>query len=143
MKHANSLYSLVTATALAALLGAAPAPARAAQTDLSQTPLGTSATANALPNLMFILDDSGSMSSDHMPDEVGDATSCKFCDAANGSCLVAATACDRGHPPYYAAAFNTVYYNPNITYTPPVTSTGTSMGNANSISAKSNGYDPG
>ena len=70
MKHANSLYSLVTAAALAALLGAGAAPARAAQTDLSQTPLGTSATANALPNLMFILDDSGSMSSDHMPDEV-------------------------------------------------------------------------
>jgi type IV pilus assembly protein PilY1 len=141
MKSAYSLLSLVTAAAFAAILGSTPALTRAASTDLATAPLGTTASATVLPNLMFILDDSGSMSSQHMPDEVGDATSCKFCDAASGTCNVAAMACDDGYPPYYAAAFNTIYYNPNITYKPAVDSLGVSLGNASPTAARSNGFD--
>jgi type IV pilus assembly protein PilY1 len=145
MKSAYSVLSLVTAAAFAAIFGSTPALTRAATTDLAQAPLGTAASATVLPNLMFILDDSGSMSSQHMPDEVGDSSSlsCKFCDAADGSCLVAGMRCDDGHPPYYAPAFNTIYYNPQITYKPGVDSLGVSLGNASSTAAKSDAYDSG
>lgn len=40
----------------------------AATTDLSSVPLVTSSTSSVLPNLMFVLDDSGSMDWDYMPD---------------------------------------------------------------------------
>ena len=40
----------------------------AASTDLSNVPLFTSSSINVKPNLMFILDDSGSMKSDYIPD---------------------------------------------------------------------------
>jgi len=139
MKSAYSVLSLGTAAAFAAILGSTPALTRAAQTDLAQTPLGTSATATVLPNLMYILDDSGSMSRDSMPDQVDDSTSCKVCTSSS-SCNVAGTNCALGHPPYYAAPFNTLYYNPQITYTPAVDSLGASQGNATPTAALSDPY---
>ncbi|MDB5971610.1 MAG: hypothetical protein JWQ90_4060 [Hydrocarboniphaga sp.] len=45
---------------------------RAAPTDISSSPLVTSSTAAVLPNLQFILDDSGSMLFDYLPDYVSD-----------------------------------------------------------------------
>lgn len=58
---------------LAALcLGLASAslqPALAGQTDLATAPLFTSTTSVVKPNVMFTLDDSGSMSWDYMPDD--------------------------------------------------------------------------
>jgi len=141
MKSAYSVLSLGTAAALAAILGSTPALTRASQTDLAQTPLGTSATATVLPNLMFILDDSGSMSSQNMPDEVRDSTSCKVCTGSTSStCSVAGTSCAAGHPPFYAAQFNTIYYNPQITFTPAVDSLGASLGNANPTAAKNDPF---
>ena len=73
-------------------------------TDVSQLPLITSAPQIAKPNLMFILDDSGSMAWSHMPDEVEDfqqdSGSTKKFGYANAHC-------------------NGVYYNPSTTYKPP------------------------
>ena len=40
----------------------------AAATDLATAPLVTSSTSSVLPNLMFVLDDSGSMAWDYLPD---------------------------------------------------------------------------
>lgn len=57
----------LTFTALAVLM-LLTGTARAASADISQVPLGT--TKSAKPNIMFILDDSGSMSWDFMPDDV-------------------------------------------------------------------------
>ena len=42
--------------------------AQAAQTDLAQSPLETSSPAVVKPNILFVLDDSGSMDSDYLPD---------------------------------------------------------------------------
>lgn len=42
---------------------------RAATTDIAQVPLSTSSSTTVKPNIMFILDDSGSMASDYMPDD--------------------------------------------------------------------------
>ncbi len=91
-------YALVAALFL-------PLQTHAASVVLATQPLATSTASNVKPNIMFILDDSGSMDSDFLPDW---ATS--------------------GNPVYlfHNAAFNGVYYNPAITYLPPVyyTSTG-------------------
>jgi hypothetical protein len=50
--------------------------ALAAQTDISNTPLSSIGSA-VLPNVMFVLDDSGSMSWDHLPDYVDDNNTCR------------------------------------------------------------------
>ncbi|MDO9001897.1 MAG: PilC/PilY family type IV pilus protein [Aquabacterium sp.] len=51
---------------------------RAAPTDISNTPLATTSDISAKPNVMFILDDSGSMASAFMPDDMRDTTAYGF-----------------------------------------------------------------
>lgn len=138
MKHAIFRY-LRTAALLAAIL-TLPAPAGASETDLAPAPLGTAPSVSVLPNLMFILDDSGSMARDFMPDQVDDGNTCKQCRSDKNSCKVPDTGCKVGYPPFYAAQFNTLYYNPQITYSPGVDELGVSLGNANPSAAKDTGY---
>jgi type IV pilus assembly protein PilY1 len=141
MKSSYSVLSLGTAVALAAILGWTPALTRAAQTDLAQAPLATSASATVLPNLMFILDNSSSMRSDNMPEEVNNSNTCKSCTSS--SCDVVGGTCARGYPPYFAASFNTLYYNPQVTYAPAATSTGGSWAKSDPIAALDDPYlDP-
>ena len=139
MKHLNSVRFLSLSLAVAATLALPPVPAGAAQTDISQVPLGTASATAVLPNLMFILDDSGSMGRQVMPDNVNDNNTCKSyrwessgststnCALDNGTDLVSPTADNVRHvptqpwfvgPPAFAAEFNTIYYNPLITYKP-------------------------
>lgn len=73
--------------------------AHAAITDISTSPLVSSASTSVLPNIMFVLDDSGSMDWAYMP------------DWANVSNQALSKNSD----------FNGVAYNPAITYTPPTT----------------------
>jgi len=68
--------------------------------DLATIPLANSPTITIEPNLLFILDDSGSMSWNYMPDWADDDS-----------------------PPdslYKNASYNTIAYNPSIRYSPPV-----------------------
>ena len=139
MKHSIFRY-FRTAVLLAAIL-ALTAPAGASETDIAPAPIGTAPSASVLPNLMFILDDSGSMARDFMPDQVDNSDTCKWCpnnDVKN--CKVADTSCKAGHPPFYAAPFNTLYYNPQITYAPGVDELGVSLGNANPSAALDDPY---
>ena len=118
------LFSLVLATSLAL-----PLPALAAVA-LATSPLQTATASTVLPNVMFMLDDSGSMDWDYMPD-----------DSKNFS----------GKYGFNTNTCNGVYYNPTITYTPPVTSTGANLTTPNSDSsgnqpftkAEKSGYKPG
>lgn len=87
-------------------------------TKLADVPLANAATVAVLPNIYFILDDSGSMDWDFMPDYVNDAY-CRGSGADLTSCLA-------GDPPYYASEFNRVYYNPLINYSAPINADGTS-----------------
>lgn len=121
----------------------APGGAQASSVDISSDPL-TNATASVVkPNLMFILDDSGSMDWDFMPDWVPSglcratgATSTSSgtwnracCQNASGSGPSQAcyqTSTRRGHPPFMAAAFNGVAYNPAVRYRPPANADGSS-----------------
>lgn len=93
-------------------------PVVAAETKLSDIPLANAATVSILPNIYFILDDSGSMGWDYMPDYVNGS----YCRGI-GSNLVN---CDPGDPPFYTSSFNRVYYNPMINYTPPINADGSS-----------------
>ena len=69
MKNANRKLVLAFSLALA---GAAPLAALAGELTISTDPLGTGAS-SIKPNVMFILDGSGSMGSDYMPDYVNDS----------------------------------------------------------------------
>ena len=100
----------------------------AAATDLGSAPLVSATTGDVLPNLMYILDNSGSMKSDYMPDYVNDSNKCKASSGAFSN------TCSFGDPPYNTKDFNSIYYNPAITYTPGMNANGTlktSMTSAN------------
>lgn len=113
----SHLFSLALAASLAL-----PLPSLAASIALATSPLATSTTSTVLPNLMFMLDDSGSMDWDYMPD-----------DAKNFA----------GRYGFNNSHCNGVYYNPNITYTPPVTSAGVAYANASFTAAWRDGYQTG
>jgi type IV pilus assembly protein PilY1 len=80
--------------------------ARPAVTDLADVPLFTSSSNAVKPNIMLVIDNSGSMASDFMPDEANFATTKygKLSSQCNG-----------------------LAYNPAITYALPVDSTGVSL----------------
>lgn len=99
------------ALALGYTLIATPTGIGAAETPLADIPLANATTENILPNIYFILDNSGSMDWDYMPDYVNGS----YC-RSTGTSL---TSCTNGDAPYYLSAFNRVYYNPMVNYTPP------------------------
>ena len=90
-------------------------PAFAAPTDISTVPLASSAGTSFLPNLLFTLDDSGSMGFNYLPDYVNDNNTCMVRMEGNN----ARTNCERGDPPFEAGGefgFNGVGYDPNFNY---------------------------
>ena len=93
---------------------------QAALTDLGTAPLVSAATGDVLPNLMYILDNSGSMSWDYMPDFVNDSNKCKTI----GTSEAFTASCGYGDPPYMTKDFNSIYYNPEITYSPGLSADG-------------------
>lgn len=146
--------------ALVAALGLALSPmlpVQAEVADLSDVPLANSPSDTVRPNLMYILDDSGSMLWDYMPDNVQKTTTgytannCKTCTSS--SCTIDGDQCalgnsgstdgataDWGEPPYFSAQFNQIYYNPDITYSPGLTSAGASLGNISALAAPKDKY---
>ena len=113
MSNRNLYLMRVMLTALTGALGLSAAPLQAQLTDLSSTPLSSSANLSVLPNLLFTLDGSGSMSFDYVTDNVGvydslDNTTNYMCKTdANGN-----NACMRMDPPFSATQVNGVGYNP-------------------------------
>lgn len=95
--------------------------ARAMATDIATLPVfsTTPPTVEVKPNVMFILDDSGSMRWTHMPDQV-----VKFA----------------GYYGFASSHCNGIYYNPNTTYTPPVDAAGVSYPNQVFTAAAVDGY---
>jgi len=119
MKRTSLTRFNLTKLALVLAAGAAMTTVNAALTDIAGSPMATTASSVVKPNLMFMLDDSGSMNSDFMPDSVAGDPACKD----TGSSL---QNCNFGDPPYNSAQFNGIYYSPDITYTPAVNYDGTS-----------------
>lgn len=87
---------------------------------IANTPLVNSGTSDVLPNIMFVLDNSGSMGFSYTPDWVGDLSTTTFSDVNGVNRL------------YRNPNYNTQYYDPEISYTPAVTFNGVSMGNQGS-----------
>lgn len=84
--------------------------------DLATLPLQTSGTSDVKPNLMFVMDNSGSMAWDYAPDWANSSSDWLFSNAD----------------------YNTQYYNPEVQYSPPLTSTGASMANQTNFAAVAN-----
>ena len=93
----------------------------AAETDLASKPLSNSTAAEVKPNLLLVLDTSGSMAAQTLPDEWGSQTQ-PYVGMRNHLC-------------------NPIYYNPAVTYEPPVNADGTKMANVNFGGANKDGYD--
>lgn len=107
--------------ALAAVFAVVPA-AHAALTDIANVPLASSSTTVVKPNILFTLDDSGSMGWGYMPDGIRDRY-------------------DRTG--YKNHLCNTIYYNPNVTYVPPKNADGTDFANASFTAARYDGFNSG
>ncbi len=102
------------------ILALLPLASQGAALSLSSSPLFLSNTVK--PNIMFTLDNSGSMSWTEMPDSV-------WPDSSYGT----------DHC-YKNSIFNKVYYNPSVTYTPGVDSSGTTLGDSTFTDAWDDGY---
>src|SRR5574340_499826 len=103
-----------------------PLPALAAPVSLATAPLATSTTSTVKPNVMLVLDNSGSIDWDHMPDDASDggsAVSFRF-----------------GYYGLRSSQCNQVYFDPSLTYLPPVDATGTAFANASFTAACTNGF---
>lgn len=112
-------------------------------------PLETGGAIGTKPNIMFVLDDSGSMGFDFMGDEVGNsstgARNCKSASASTGAVTQFSRVCASrdnatnvrtgtngvaglnslqsvfaGDTPFFAYQFNKIYYNPSAKYVPGV-----------------------
>lgn len=111
----------------AALACAAFDGPHAALVDVSNVPLSASLS-QVKPNIMFILDDSGSMGADYMPEELGLVVS------SDGNVN------PRDLYGYWTPHCNGLAFNPVLPYTPPVRADGTSYPNASFTSAPKDGY---
>lgn len=109
---------LVAAIAFAATWLALPVTSVMAQS-FPEYPLQTGA-GNVEPNIMFILDDSGSMAADDMDNpDIGDIEACV--DGSGNTCDSDIDITDETY------VGNTLYYNPNQTYLPWMQASGSRM----------------
>jgi type IV pilus assembly protein PilY1 len=131
---ANKLILKTLAFGLGASLALA-GRALAAPTDIATQPLAQPA-ANVPPNVMLLLDDSGSMIQQYTPDYLG-----RYFGGSNRLCLdgkddngtidTNLDNCEAGDPPLMTPDLNTQYYNPEIRYYAGVNYDGTSKGDMN------------
>ena len=119
--RSNVAVRLATITAVVAVL-CIPVSSRAALTDIANEPVTQVGTNPVKPNVMFILDDSGSMARVYVPD-----------DASSNA----------GNNCFKNVVYNPLYYNPAITYAPPKRADGTSFPDLNFIAALDNGFNTG
>lgn len=100
--------------------------AYAASTPLADLPIAAKVAAK--PNIVYTVDDSGSMSNTFIPDYAV----LNYCRSGSGitSCPASSnTGNTFTHPPFWASDFNHMTYNPNVTYQPPVKADGTPLTN--------------
>lgn len=113
----SSLFSLKSVLNFAILAELLISPlAFAGHVALANKPLVDTTTSDVLPNLMFVLDNSGSMDRNFTPDWVSGYDDDGFMRIGFSNPTLSKN-----------AAFNSQYYNPNISYTPGVKYDGTSL----------------
>ena len=103
--------------------------------DFAQEPLFIGSS--VAPNLMFILDDSGSMGWGFIPDSIAYANGISW---RNGR--YSGTNAQNRY--YYSSYINKIWYNPDVTYLPPWKPDGSGRyPDSSYTSAPENGYDDG
>ena len=122
------------ALALWLAVSMAATPALAAQTDISSSPLTSTNSAQVKPNIMLLMDTSGSIGWGHMPDEVEDILGV-LNDDPNSPKLAKIG--------YKSTQCNVLYYNPNTTYALPKQSNGLPFATPSFTAARYNAYDTG
>jgi type IV pilus assembly protein PilY1 len=115
----STAFKLLWRTVLACTLLAPALPTWAQTSPFAATPL-LSAGSNVKPNLMLLMDNSGSMDFTHSPDGYRAAF-------ANGLTPLNA---------YQSPDANKIYYNPRIRYAPSVSAAGTPTANATAATAR-------
>ena len=133
MSHAKHIARGTLAGAAAVLLAL---PAHAQVTDINNEPLAQPAS-SVKPNVMLILDDSGSMEQQYTPDYLGRRFGggnalCFDARDDDGSITTSLDNCEPGDPPLMSPEINTQYYNPEIRYFPAVDFDGTARSSMNS-----------
>lgn len=93
----------------------------AATTDLASAPLSSTSASVVRPNILFTLDDSGSMDWSYLPDYAGGTT---YSGGSSSHCKVS-NSCGTGETPYQTNEYNGMAYNPRITYQLPINADGT------------------
>ena len=126
-KNRHSMFRRALASMLTLTLAIGPlgGTAYAALTPLADVPIAAKVAAK--PNIVYSLDDSGSMNLNFLPDFVIG----NYCRNGNGRTT---GNCASVTPPSFnftgistplhAAEFNKLYYNPDVTYDPPFDGTG-------------------
>lgn len=145
--YKNSLLYWALGLSLGVLLSL---PTRA-DLDLAQTPLFL--TPSVDPNIMFVLDDSGSMQWETMPDGLTNIFDADCCtnyimwvyprraglhggdDYSNGTRVPSFKSDSIMGRTYRSSLVNTMYYNPAITYRPWLNADGSQMANADPSAA--------
>jgi type IV pilus assembly protein PilY1 len=111
-RHTKRLLAALMASTLTVV------DVHAAVTDIFSQPLATTSTIVAKPNIMFILDNSGSMASAYMPDDMDDT----------------------GKYGFKSMRCNGLAFDPTYTYTPPIKADGTSYADASFTNALNDGF---
>lgn len=129
MKTKASTYCMRVFLILGILLSMHSGVGLSATTDIAPAPLTTASGNVVRPNIMFVLDDSGSMNFNFMPDHVGYTQTGNKCRSGStgrttATCTGTSQSGDQkptvgGDPPVYSPYFNAIYYNPVIRYSPP------------------------
>jgi len=111
-RHTKRLLAALMASAITVV------DVHAAVTDIYNQPLATTSSIVAKPNIMFILDNSGSMASDYMPDDMDNT----------------------GKYGFKSAQCNGLAFDPALEYAPPIKADGTLYADANFNAAAPDGY---
>ena len=141
----SNKFQICLGVALCGLLAGAPTTARAADLNISQNPLFVAT--NVEPNVMFTLDDSGSMQWEMMPDPVNFAYLFPQANNPYGSGTYGRNI-PRFRDNYFLnlrtrnPQLNSVFYNPEITYEPWSRADGTKFPDATPSSALRNPWRP-
>ncbi|XZG70503.1 pilus assembly protein [Chitinibacteraceae bacterium HSL-7] len=107
---------------------------QAAVIDIASKPMANTTASVVKPNIMFILDDSTSMDYEWLPDGVISGSNTSVPSSTTVSNYKNSNLC------FSNAQHNKIYYDPTVTYSPPVDASGVSYANASYPSAKNDGY---
>jgi type IV pilus assembly protein PilY1 len=116
----RTILKILPATLAATFALFATGTAHASTADIANAPMATTSDSVVNPNIMFALDDSGSMSFTYLPDDAKQFL---------------------GKFGYASSQCNAAYYNPATVYAPPIDATGTSYSNSVFSAALTDGFN--